>query len=128
METWALDMAKHGDLGPFKSYEEMYNAIDATRLGDAPWKCWSSTYDGEKDSAWKSTNYEVWYRDPDVVLRNMLDNPDFDGQFDYTPYIRRDKTGQRMLSDFMTGNFAWNHAVSSLILMVVILINRVYLQ
>ncbi|KAF5378335.1 hypothetical protein D9615_008783 [Tricholomella constricta] len=113
LELWALSLSKHDDTGPFASYEDLYSSIDATRLGDAPWKCFSTSYDGEvgpNDPSWKSAEYEVWYRDPDVVISNMLDNPDFNGQFDYAPYIRRDKNGQRTWSDFMSGNYAWKHA------------------
>ncbi|KAF8152242.1 hypothetical protein B0H34DRAFT_110690 [Crassisporium funariophilum] len=113
LELWALSLMKHGDLGPFTSYEDVYHSIDATRLGDAPWKCFATTYNGEagpNDPSWKSAEYEVWYRDPDVVIANMLSNPDFHGQIDYVPYIRRDKNGQQTWSDFMSGNFAWTHA------------------
>ncbi|KAF8870453.1 hypothetical protein BD779DRAFT_1614118 [Infundibulicybe gibba] len=112
MEIWALSMAKHGDLGPFSSYEHMYSTIDATRLGDAPWKSFTVSFSGETNSespTWKTSEYEVLYRDPDTVIHNMLDNPDFDGQFDYAPYIGLDKSGQRRWNDFMSGNFAWRH-------------------
>ncbi|KAF5383865.1 hypothetical protein D9615_003635 [Tricholomella constricta] len=112
-DLWGHSMAAHDGLAPFSSYDEMYQVIDATRHGDAPWKCFTTTYDGHvgpNDPSWKSAEYEVWYRDPDVVLANMLDNPDFDGQCDYAPYLRRDKNGRRTWSDFMSGNFAWNHA------------------
>ena len=30
--------------------------------------------------SWQLEEYEVWFQDPDVVMQNMLDNPDFDGQ------------------------------------------------
>ena len=82
MDLWALSMAKHDDLGPFDSYEHMYATIDATKHGDAPWKCFSTTFDGPIGSdapSWKLAQYEVWYRDPEIVLRNMLDNPDVTG-------------------------------------------------
>ena len=42
----------------------------------------------------------------------MLDNLDFDGQIDYTPYINIDKVGNQKFNEFMSGNFAWRHAVS----------------
>ncbi|KAF8873359.1 hypothetical protein BD779DRAFT_1613680 [Infundibulicybe gibba] len=112
MEIWALSMAKHGDLGPFSSYEHMYSTIDATCLGDAPWKSFTVSFSGEtspESPTWKTSEYEVLYRDPDTVIRNMLDNPNFDGQFDYAPYIGLDKSGQRRWNDFMSGNFAWRH-------------------
>lgn len=41
----------------------------------------------------------------------MLNNPDFDGQFDYTPYIQYDKDGQRQWKNFMSGNYAWRKSV-----------------
>lgn len=115
LEIWALAMAKSGDLGPFESYEHMYATIDSTELGDAPWKCFSTSFADELDAnalSWQTQSWEVWYRDPDVVIRNMLDNPDFDGSFDYTPYIGLDKAGKRRWSDFMSGNFSWRHAVN----------------
>lgn len=115
MDLWALSMARHDDLGPFESYEHMYASIDATAHGDAPWQQFSTTYDGDAgpDSPhWKIASYDVWYRDPDVVLRNLLDNPDFDGQFDYSPYVEVGKDGKRHWSDFMSGNFSWRHSVS----------------
>jgi hypothetical protein len=57
--------------------------------------------------------WEVFYRDPDLVLRQMLENPDFDGQIDYAAYIGLDKTGKRYWSDFMSGNFAYRRSVST---------------
>jgi hypothetical protein len=115
MELWALTMAKHDDLGPFQSYQHMYDTIDATRLGDAPWKCFEATLDheaGPNALSWQTSSYEVWFHDPDVVISNMLDNPDFHHQFDYTPYVELDKLEKRRWSDFMSGNFSWRHSVS----------------
>ena len=62
MDLWALSMAKHDDLGPFDLYEQMYSAIDATKHGDAPWKCFTASYDGPSSStapSWKHAQYEV---------------------------------------------------------------------
>ncbi|KAG6809918.1 hypothetical protein H0H92_014099 [Tricholoma furcatifolium] len=114
LELWShAATSEHDNSSPFASHREMYDTIDATRFGDAPWKHFSIVYDGTTNSNeafWKSVEYEVSYRDPDAVIANMLDNPDFDGQFDYVPYVRRDQTGQRTWSDFMSGNYAWKHA------------------
>jgi hypothetical protein len=92
----------------------MYSAIDATKHGDAPWKCFTTSFDGPTSStapSWKLTQYEVWYRDPDVVLQNLLDNADFNGQVDYSAYVELGKDGKRRWSDFMSGNFSWWHSV-----------------
>ena len=42
----------------------------------------------------------------------MLNNLDFDGHFDYTPYVDLDKAGNRRWNEFMSGNFSWRHVVS----------------
>jgi hypothetical protein len=114
LELWALSQMKHNDLGPFQDYKEIYETIDATKVGDAPWKCYQTTpmAVGDDAPAWARQSYEVWYRDPDVVIANMLDNPDFDGAFDTAPYVHLDAQGNRRWSDFMSANFAWRHSVS----------------
>ncbi|KAF8802194.1 hypothetical protein BYT27DRAFT_7226532 [Phlegmacium glaucopus] len=114
LDLWALNMAKHDDLGPFSSYEHMYATIDNIKHGDAPWKTFTTSYAGElgpNAPGWQLEDYEVWFRDPDLIVRNMLNNPDFDGQFDYAPYVDLDKAGQRRWNEFMSGNFSWRHAI-----------------
>ncbi|KAF8802592.1 hypothetical protein BYT27DRAFT_7226303 [Phlegmacium glaucopus] len=113
LDLWALSMAKNDDLGPFTSYKHMYATIDNINQGDAPWKSFTMSYTGElgpNAPSWQLEDYEVWFQDPDVVIRNMLNNPDFAGQFDYAPYIDLDKAGQRRWNEFMSGNFSWRHA------------------
>ncbi|KAJ7328054.1 hypothetical protein DFH08DRAFT_916752 [Mycena albidolilacea] len=95
LEQWALSLMKHGDLGPFENYQHLYETIDATKLY-AP--------------VWARQSYEIWYRDPEVVISNMLDNPDFDGAFDTAPYVHLDSNGKRRWHDFMSANFAWRHS------------------
>lgn len=115
LDLWALSMAKHNDTGPFESVTKMYEAIDATKVGDAPWKCLVVRYNGPVDEdspEWMKAQYEVWFRNTDTVASNILKNPDFNGQFDYTPYVEvRRKTGRRW-SNLMSGNAAWLHSVS----------------
>ncbi|KAJ7070469.1 hypothetical protein C8F01DRAFT_1206314 [Mycena amicta] len=112
LRIWALDKQKTGDLGPFASVQEMHDTIDATHLGDAPWKC--LTMDPLTEAAdaplWARQTYDVWYRDPETVATNMLDNPTFDGAFDTMPYVHLDANGKRRWHDFMSANFAYRHA------------------
>ncbi|KAJ7114416.1 hypothetical protein C8R44DRAFT_630053 [Mycena epipterygia] len=112
LELWALSLMKHDDLGTFRDYKDIYETIDATKVGDAPWKCFVTTpmAVGDDAPAWARQKYEVWYRDPEVVVANMLDNPDFDGAFDTTPYVHLDAENKRRWSDFMSANFAWRHS------------------
>ncbi|KAJ7719659.1 hypothetical protein B0H16DRAFT_1794428 [Mycena metata] len=110
LELWGLSLMKHGDLGPYDNYQQLYAAIDSIGAGNAPWKCLKTAADPRADAPdWARQEYEIWYRNPDVVIRNMLDNPDFNGEFDTTPYIELDHDGQRRWSDFMSGNFSWKH-------------------
>lgn len=114
MDLWALSMAQHDDLGPFESYQHLYDAIDAMKLGDAPWQHFSAAYSGQTDAdspSWQRGEYDVWFRDPDVVIANMLDNPDFHNQTDYCAYVEVDKDNNRRWSDFMSANFAWRRSV-----------------
>ncbi|KAJ2917661.1 hypothetical protein MD484_g2813, partial [Candolleomyces efflorescens] len=105
---------KHGAThGPYDNYQHIFDTIDDIEQGDAPWMCMSVSLNEDLDEStpsWKKKEYEVWYRDPDTVLSNMLSNPDFNGQFDYQPYVEVDEKEQRRLSDFMSANVAWNHA------------------
>lgn len=47
MDLWAFSKAQEDDLGPFELYDHMYATIDATKHGDAPWKYFVGSYDGE---------------------------------------------------------------------------------
>ncbi|KAF8951457.1 hypothetical protein BDZ97DRAFT_1910010 [Flammula alnicola] len=122
LELWGLSLMKHDDLAPFDSYQQIYDAIDSTKLGDAPWRCMKTESLDIRDDApsWKKAEYEIWYRDPDTVIRNMLDNPDFDGEFDTHPYVHLDKDKKRRWSDFMSGNFAWRHCIRSMYVPVIL--------
>ncbi|KAJ7840102.1 hypothetical protein B0H14DRAFT_3696876 [Mycena olivaceomarginata] len=114
LEQWALSMMQHGDLGPFQDYQHLYETIDSTKLGDAPWQCLQTEplALGEDAPIWARQSYEIWYRDPETVIANMLFNPDSDGTFDTAPYVHLDADGNRRWHDFMSANFAWRHSGS----------------
>ena len=102
---------------PFTSYQELYTLIDAIKQGDVPWNSFSVAYDGAcpPDGVlwppWMDEKYEVWFRDPLQVLKNQIANLDFKGLMDFSPkrmYLR----GMRQYGDMMSGNWAWEQAVS----------------
>ena len=110
LDIWALDKMEHNELAPFASSEHMYAVIDSTKHGDVPWQSFKISWAGEitPDSPmWQREEYEICYCDPDAIIRDMLDNPDFNGQFDYAPYVELDKSGKRRWNNFMSGNFSW---------------------
>jgi len=102
---------------PFHSHKDMYDTIDATTHGDSPWQSFSVTYsgampDGEPPS-WMTAEYDVWYRDPKVVLEHQLANPDFKGEIDYAAKVVVDEDGKREVCDLMSGQWAFEQSVSS---------------
>jgi hypothetical protein len=115
-ELLSIMLAKHEDAAPFKDHKELYEAIDAIAVGEAPWIDWE--YDdaaGEEISAdspsWKRKKHLVRYRDPLKVVKNMLQNESFDGEFDYVPFSEINKKGNRNYHDLMSAQWAWEEAV-----------------
>jgi hypothetical protein len=108
-------LAEYDAPAPFNSHEELYNTIDSCVLGDIPWQCLVTVVPedvNERSPAWMQKGYEVWYRDPNAVVTAMLENPDFDGQFDLRPYIDLDASGKRQWNNLMSGNLPWRRCVS----------------
>lgn len=116
MYLWAAQSLKNDGTAPFTSHKELYALIDAIPFGDAPWQSFSVKYDGELPEgtppSWMLAEYEVWFRDPAVVLKNMLENSDFSGEFDYSAFREYDEKGERKWKDFMSGNWSWRQSVS----------------
>ncbi len=100
----------------FQTQADMNSRIDASTLGDVPWKHFLTRFSGNIDEhspAWKQTGYNIWYRDPDAVIAKMLADPDLSGQFDLRPFIELDTHGRRRWSNVMSGNIAWQRSVST---------------
>jgi hypothetical protein len=55
--------------------------------------------------------YDVWFRDPKVVLQNQLQNSDFKDAFDYAPFQKFGDNGDREWKDFMSTNWGYQQAV-----------------
>jgi len=110
LELWARSMADFEASSPFQSCQDMYSTIDSSKLGNIPWECLVTGYSGninEHSPRWMQANYKVWYCNPEAVITMMLDNPDFEGQFDLRPYVNLDADGKCRWSNVMSGNIAW---------------------
>jgi Plavaka transposase len=114
---WAASLAVHNDKPPFSNAKDLYNTIDSTPLGDVPWQTFSLQHNGTKPTSdvpsWMQAEYDVWFRDPKALVQNMLSNPDFKSDFDYAPFQEYTADGTHRFRDFMSGNWAWQQAVSS---------------
>lgn len=97
LDVWAESMSQSGGVPPLSNHREMHTVIDSSTLGDVPWQCLvtapSENVGGDAPD-WMRTPYEIWYRDPETVVSQMLASPEFDGQFDLRPYIDLDEHGK----------------------------------
>lgn len=117
MDLWFLDVRRrfNGDSAPFAKHTDFLQTIDKIKVGSAPWQCFETAVEENLPSnapEWQKTSYQVWYRDPDTVITNMLSNPDFSNDFDVAPYVHIDKDEKRRWSNVMSGNLSYRHAVS----------------
>lgn len=109
MELWSLTMQEHNAFGPFENHKDMNKLIDDIQQGDASWKCFVTRVDSNLPADapnWQRDQYQIWYRDPDTVISNLLSSPDFCSEFDASPYIHIGPDGKRRWCDFMSGNYA----------------------
>ncbi|KAH9910902.1 hypothetical protein B0H21DRAFT_782479 [Amylocystis lapponica] len=113
MDIWAASLLLFGGHPPFANATDMYSVIDSIQHGDAPWQSFSAKYTGAMPEGevppWMTAEYQIWCHDPRIVARHMLANPDFDGEFDYSPY-REFLANERRYSNLMSGNWAWQQA------------------
>ncbi|KAH7918155.1 hypothetical protein BV22DRAFT_1108435 [Leucogyrophana mollusca] len=117
LHLWGVSLAVHGDDPPFADHVDLHNTIDQTPVGDVPWNRFTINYTGDRDGTdapWMDGDYEIFYRDPHNVVRNMISTPDFKDTIDYAPYRewekRPDGTHKRRWRDFMSGDWAWDQA------------------
>ncbi|KAJ7110763.1 hypothetical protein C8R43DRAFT_1091601 [Mycena crocata] len=113
MQNWAARPQSEGD-PPFADHEDLYATIDSTAIGHVPWQSFEVMYDkplapGET-TPWKTRAYTVHFRDPRLVLRNQLANPDFKFEMDFAPKRVFAADGSREYEDLMSRNWAWRQA------------------
>ena len=118
-KLWGDYAASTGGEVPYTGSKDLYSTIDATSVGEVPWQSVKLQYNGPRPTTgtapgWMDDKHEVWFRDPKQLLRNMLSNTDFDGEFDYVPYQEYDANGNHHYQDFMSGNWAWRQSVSGI--------------
>lgn len=121
-EMWTATLVHDTNKLPFSNSSSLYKKIDATPLGDVAWENFTVSYDGPRRPenpddvpSWMKVPYETWYRDPRKLINNMIGNPDFDGEFDTTPFHEYDADHKHRFQNFMSGDWAWEQAVSFLV-------------
>ncbi|KZT70892.1 hypothetical protein DAEQUDRAFT_688244 [Daedalea quercina L-15889] len=114
MDLWAASLVPFGAEPPFANADDMLATIDAIPHGDAPWYCFEVGYEGQLPDgdvpSWMTERYRVWARDIRVIMDILVENEDFDGEVDYAPYSEVKADGSRVLTNLMSGNWAWRQA------------------
>ena len=115
LNLWTATLIPHKDSAPILGHDDLHATIDAIKLGHVPWQSYTAQYNGLRpDNAptpeWMNAQYQLWYRDPQKVIHNLLANPDLADGIDYVPY-RDFKDDKRQYRDFMSGNWAWRQCV-----------------
>ena len=111
-DLWAH--SNPGCVPPFINHKDLYDTIDATKLGDVPWESFELKYSGEHPTnimPWMDQPYEYWFRSARSLVANMLSNPDFDGEFDYSPYRNFLEEDERRYEHLMSSDWAWAQAI-----------------
>jgi len=113
-QLWAATLAEHDDSPPYANHKDLYETIDATPIGGIPWQSVTFQYDGPRPDdtpTWMESEYTIWFRDPRLLFKNMLENPEFAEHFDYAPHRQYDPKGSCCYENFMSGDWAWKQAV-----------------
>ena len=113
----AATLTRHNDQLLFRNHKEMYETIDVTTHGGAPWKSFALHYNGERPDcpapSWMEVEFDVWYRDPRKLIHQLISNTEFKGEFNYVPFHEY-VNGKHCFHNFMSGDWAWKQAVSNL--------------
>lgn len=114
---WATSLAPYANEPPFGSSSSLLNTIDSSCLGEVSWENFTVTYNGPMSEnpddvpPWMKADYEVWFHNPHDLVNNMIANPDFNGEFDTTPFHEYDADHKHRFQNFMSGDWAWNQVV-----------------
>ena len=115
LELWAATLIPHNDSTPIANHLDLHRQIDTISLGDIQWEHDYLKYTGPLPAEthhpeWKTAEYDIWYRDPRQVIKNILARPDFDGHVDYAAYqeFNREK---RQYGNMMSGDWVWRQSV-----------------
>lgn len=97
-------------------HKDLYQTIDHIKLGGVEWENFTIHYNGDHPvdniPPWMDDNYKVYFHSPCKVVWNILGNPDFSSQMDYSPYHKFvSATNERQWCDFMSSDWVWNQAV-----------------
>ncbi|KAI0732692.1 hypothetical protein C8Q72DRAFT_882050 [Fomitopsis betulina] len=114
MDLWAASLLPFGAKPPFANAEDLLSTIDSIKHRDVPWTSFTMCYTGPLPDGdvpmWMTQEYVIWTRNPQTLIHQMLDNEDFNGEFDLRPYHELNAEGKQQLTNFFSGDWAWQQA------------------
>jgi hypothetical protein len=115
LDIWAATLIPHDHVPPIANHQQLHRQIDAIQLGHVKWESITLKHNNPlptttRPPEWKTTEYDVWYRNPREVIKTILMNTDFDGHIDYAPYQEFNE-GKRQYGDMMSGDWVWRQCV-----------------
>ena len=120
LQLWKMvchTASRAAKLPPWKTPSDMRSTTDGITEGSSmEWRVATFTYTGEKPTtnvpAWMDETYELNYRNILDVLEHQLADPAFKDHFDTVSYQEFDAKQKRVYSNFFSGSWAYNEAVS----------------
>ncbi|KAH6868892.1 hypothetical protein BKA70DRAFT_1211207 [Coprinopsis sp. MPI-PUGE-AT-0042] len=98
---------------PWSSADDLYSTVDEIQAGSAPFKTVYFQYSGPLPSnppKWMTQKYELCVRDTRQVIKNTLATANFANEFDTQPYRQFHSNADRIYSNLLSGDWAWNEA------------------
>jgi hypothetical protein len=92
----------------------MYATIDQIQQGSNPWKTTPFNYQGcsrDDSPKWMTRSYDLVTRDIRSVLHTQIACTDFNGHWDYVPFMEFGNDGDRAWGNLMSGEWVANQAV-----------------
>jgi len=117
LQLWAAQSAKNGyDDVPWRSAKDMYRTIDQIRQGDNPWVSVRFHYQGTSENTpnWLTRDFVLVTCDIRRLLHEQIACADFDGHWDYVPFMEFNHAGDRVWMSIMSGEQAMKEAVCDL--------------
>lgn len=116
MQMWAAHNQDEKKPPPFGSSQDLYHKIDQIDDSKA-WQSFSFTYSGanledESLPSWKKDTYQLVVRNAKSLVQEQISCPEFKNSIDYCPRQTFGDHDNRIWSDFMSGNWAWEQCVS----------------
>jgi hypothetical protein len=125
LKLLAAQVAKHhiDDDVPWKSASNMYATIDQIQQGNNPWKITPFHYQGPLPSdppKWMTRSYDLVACNIRSVLHTQIACTDFNGHWDYVPFMEFDNDGDYVWTNLMSGKWVAKQVVRIPLLSIVL--------